>query len=100
MNLVNDFIANKSELGFGDMEQYTNTQITKRRYFSLEEGYGFICITNHENFILETTIRLEKLKGIWVLPPFNLPLQLTVFPFENVICKFLVDPEGYHYHIK
>ena len=72
---------------------------SKRVYFSYEEGYGFICIVNHDTRVLDTQIRLDHLRGIWVLPPYNLPLQLTVFPYENLVCKFLVDPEGYNYQM-
>lgn len=52
VNHINDFIESKSEFGLGTIDMYTHMNASKRRYFSFEEGYGFICLTNHDNYVL------------------------------------------------
>lgn len=40
---------------------------------------------------------MNPCKGINILPPYNLPMVLEVFPNESVLVKFVVDPSGYNY---
>lgn len=97
---LSDFIESKARLGFGKKSFYDNNNILKRVQFSPEEGYGFILVNNQENVIFDLMIRFDTHKGLTILPPYRLPIHLTIFPGEEVICKFLVDPSGYSYSLK
>lgn len=46
---------------------------------------------------MNTQVRMNPCKGITILPPYNLPMTLCVFPNESVVVKFVVDPSGYEY---
>ena len=97
---LSDFIDSKAKLGFGKKSFYDNNNILKRVLFSVEEGYGFVLVNNQEHIIFRLTIQFDNHRGLTILPPYSLPLTLEVFPGEEVICKFLVDPTGYSYSFR
>ena len=100
VHFLSDFIEGKAKLGLGKTSLYDGRNIMKRVQFSPDEGYGFILVSNQENTIFDLTIRFDQYRGLTILPPYNLPIKLQIFPGEEVICKFLVDPLGYSYSLK
>lgn len=100
VHILSDFIESKAKLGFGKKSFYDNANILKRMLFSHEEGFGFVLINNQENAIFNLTIRFDNHKGLFILPPYSLPIQLQVLPGVEIIVKFLVDPSGYSYSLR
>ena len=76
IHLLSDFIENKAKLGFGKKSYFDNKNTLQRVHFSPEEGYGFVLINNQENLLLQTTLRFDNHKGLHLLPPYSLPINL------------------------
>ena len=49
-------------------------------------------MTNFDNGLFETTISMEQSKGLTVVPPYILPLKISVMPYETKTAGFIVDP--------
>jgi hypothetical protein len=94
---LSEFIALKSRIGLGKTSEYDRINASKRIYMDAIEGYGFLEISNFENQVLSTEVKMNPCKGISILAPYQLPMTLEVFPNESVIVKFIVDPSGYAY---
>jgi|JI7StandDraft_1071085.scaffolds.fasta_scaffold286545_2 hypothetical protein len=55
--------------------------VSKRYDFNIDDGIGFISITNFDSRIFEILISLDPCRGIFVIPPYSLPLRLSVMPY-------------------
>ena len=58
-----------------------------------------MCITNQNNNPFDFRVNFNPFKGLTILYPYSLPLTLTIFPYETIVCKFIVDPRGYSYRL-
>lgn len=102
--LINKFIESRAEEiakhDGGKASVYDNTNVSKRYYFSIEDGIGFITIYNFDEKLFETQINMNPCRGLTILQPYSLPLDIIVMPFQTQTVGFIIDPEGYQYSMK
>lgn len=68
--------------------------------FNIEHGIGYIHVNNPSKKPFSTTIGLNKVKGIKVIKPGELPLKLAMLPETSSITGFFLSAKGYSYSLE